>query len=181
MDLQSARREMTMMRAISLGLLLAVAFPALAAPEFSRYYARDAVQEGQGGEMKEVEGTEFWSNGAPPRRFEIIGYLTDRRHATGLIGAMRLKSLEKDIAKAARSNGGDAVILVGADRELVGFASSGQANAFSTGGGSANAQGSSFSAPVAKQNSRYAVIRYVIEAAESKGESANDGDEQPSD
>ncbi|WP_162782207.1 hypothetical protein [Arenimonas caeni] len=168
-------------RPLSLALLLSVlACPALAAPEFSRYYGKDAVQEGQGGEMKVVEGIEFWSNGAPPRRFEVIGYLSDRRHATGLIGAMRLKGLEKAIAKAARENGGDAVILVGAEREVVGFASSANANANSTGPNSASAWGSSATVPVAKQNTRYAVIRFLPDLpAETEEDSPAEGAAEP--
>ena len=146
------------------GLLLALlAMPVFASPEFTRYYGRDAVIEGQGGEMKVVEGVEFWSNGAPPRRFELLGYLSDRRHASGMLGKIRLKGLEKDIAKAALQNGGEAVVLVSADQEIVGHVSTGNANAYSTGQNSARAWGTSTTAPVAKQNTRYAVIRFLPE------------------
>lgn len=136
--------------------------PALAAPEFSRYYGKDAIQEGRGGEMKQVEGVEFWTNGGPPRRFEVIGFLTDRRHKTGLLGSMRMSGLEKAIAKAAKENGGEGVILIGSEAEVTGYATTGQAQANSY-GNNVQAYGSSMSAPVAKQNSRFAVIRFLPE------------------
>lgn len=142
----------------------------LAAPEFTKYYGKDSVQEGNGGAMKSVEGVDIWSEGAPPRRFELIGFLADRRHKTGLVGMMRMKGLEKEIAKAAKANGGDAVILMASDTEVIGHISSGQAtantttNPYGTGYQSTTrAQGGAVAAPVAKQNTRYAVIRYLAE------------------
>jgi hypothetical protein len=41
----------------------------------------------------------------------VLGSLTDRRHATGLVGMVRMSLLDDDIAKAAKAAGGDAVIL----------------------------------------------------------------------
>jgi hypothetical protein len=150
---------MKTLRLATLALCL-LAAPALAAPEFLRYYGKDALQEGRGGEMKQVEGVDFWENGTPPRHFEIIGFLKDRRHKTGVFGAMRMSGLEKAIAKAAKEAGGDGVILIGSDTEVTGYATTGQAQA--TGyGNNVQAYGSSMSSPVAKQNSRFAVIRYV--------------------
>jgi hypothetical protein len=45
----------------------------VSAADFVSYEGKDAVREGQGGERKTVDGIDFWSNGAPPRKFKIIG------------------------------------------------------------------------------------------------------------
>src|SRR5579871_3479959 len=86
---------------------LSLAGAASAAPEFLAYDGKNAIQEGQGGEHKSINGVDFWMRGAPPRRFQLIGSLTDERHKTGLWGAIRMSSLETDIAKAALAAGGN--------------------------------------------------------------------------
>lgn len=124
--------------------------------DFKRYYGRDAIVEGRGGEMEQIEGVDYWTNGDPPRRYEIIGYIEDRRHASGLIGMARLKSLPKQVARMAKENGGDAVIMVSSGDDVVGYAS----NAGATVNGN-TAYGNSMTVPVAKRESRFAVIRYL--------------------
>lgn len=148
----------TMRRIVLLAALLAVSMAAYAL-DFKRYYGRDAVVEGQGGEMESIEGVDYWTNGDPPRRYEIIGYIEDRRHASGLVGKMRLKSLPKQVAKMAKENGGDAVIMVSAQDDVIGYAS----NANATVNGN-RAYGTAMVAPVAKRESRFAVVRYLPDA-----------------
>lgn len=145
------------------GLILLTALlagPALAAPKFTAYYGDDAEHVGHGGEMEVVEGMEVWSNGQPPRRHKVIGYLTDRRHQTGLVGAIRMSGLKKAVVKAAHEAGGDAVVLVGEGSETIGYANSGGGTATAY-GNSATAYGGSISAAVKKHNSRYAVIVWL--------------------
>src|SRR5665213_3594899 len=84
-------------------------------PQFLAYEGRNAIHQGQGGEKKTVNGVDFWSNGDPPHKFKVLGSLTDRRHETGLVGMVRMSTLESDNAKAARAAGGDAVILESED------------------------------------------------------------------
>lgn len=141
-----------------LAVLLAASFSA-AALDFKKLYSRDAVVEGKGGEMTQVEGMDYWTNGDPPRRYEILGYIEDRRHATGLIGMARLKSLPKQVARMAKENGGDAVIVVSSENDVYGYAASGNATA---NGNRATASG--FAVPIAKRESRFAVIRYLPDA-----------------
>lgn len=144
------------MRRISLAVLLLCVSFAASAIDFKRYYGRDAVVEGRGGEMESIEGVDYWTNGDPPRRYEIIGYIEDRRHASGLIGMARLKSLPKQAARMAKENGGDAIILVSSENDVIGYTS----NASATVNGN-SAYGTAMSAPVAKRESRFAVIRYL--------------------
>lgn len=151
---------------VALILATAVALPVAvhAGPEFLPYEGRNAIHEGQGGERKTVDGVDFWFDGAPPHRFQVLGVITDRRRKNGLIGAIRMHSLDPDIAKLVKGAGGDAVILTEREDEVVGV--SGFGNAYAWGNGnSANAFGSSFAAPVKELNSRYTVVKYLPDAA----------------
>lgn len=141
-----------------------------AAADFTPYEGKNAIQEGDGGEKKTVDGVDFWSNGAPPRKFKLLGYITDKRHKTGLVGMVRMSGLESAIAKEARKAGGDAVILVSSDAETTGYVgqaqTTGQANT-SASRNNARTTGSSWSsaqaAPVQKQLSKYAVVQYLAD------------------
>jgi len=153
--------------------LLAVALVAggignAAAQEFLPYEGKNAIHEGEGGTKKVVNGIDFWADGAPPRSFKLLGYISDRRHKSGLFGALRMSTLEGDVADVAKANGGDAVILVSAEAETVGTVghSFGQANGTAnTYGGSTTVHASGWStgisSAVQKQQSKYAVVKYV--------------------
>jgi hypothetical protein len=165
MTMKDCRRVAACMAAAMLGATW-VATPAasFAAPEFLAYEGRNAVHEGQGGEKKTVDGVDFWSNGDPPHRFMILGSLTDQRHASGLIGMVRMSSLDDDIAKAAKAAGGDAVILDGEGTEVVGMAGFGTSNAYATGGygwGRATGFSSGVTRPIEKHDARYIVVKYL--------------------
>jgi len=138
------------------------------------YEGKNALREGEGGTKKTVNGIDFWEDGAPPRQFKLLGYITDRRHKTGLVGMIRMSGLEGDIADVAKKNGGDAVILVKSEAETVGILSNSTGNASGTAitnGGTTTAQAtgrsSSYTTGVQKQQSKFAVVKYV-EQKESK-------------
>ena len=109
---------------LCLAVLLAatVPLPARAAPKFLAYEGKNAIHDGQGGDKQTVDGVDFWSDGDPPHKFQVLGSLTDRRHQSGIYGAIRMSDLDKDIAKAARAAGGDAVILQSEESEVIGEA-----------------------------------------------------------
>ena len=141
---------------------------AVGAQDFLPYEGKNAVQEGEGGTKKVVDGVDFWADGAPPRPFKLLGFISDRRHKTGLIGMIRMSSLESDVAKLAKENGGDAVVLVASEAETVGSVG----NTFGSAQGNANtigrsttmhATGSSttMTANVQKQQTKYAVVKYL--------------------
>ncbi len=162
------------MRRFVLCIALVVASLTASALDFKRYYGRDAVIEGKGGEMEQIEGVDYWTNGDPPRRYEIIGYIEDRRHASGLVGMARLKSLPKQVARMAKENGGDAVIMVSSRDDVIGYASNGSATVNGN-----NAYGSAMVAPVAKRESRFAVVRYIQESAQPPSNTINEGATTP--
>lgn len=139
---------------------------AVASPQFMQYESRNAVREGQGGERKTVDGVDFWMRGDPPRRYQIVGSLTDERHKTGLFGLIRMSSLESDIAKAAKAAGGDAVILEAEGDDTIGMVGQSFGNTNGTyGNGSFNANGSSFgiARPMQNHESRYIVVKYMTD------------------
>jgi hypothetical protein len=90
--------------------LLAAASPVIGA-QFLAYEGPDSVHEGHGGEKKVVGGVDFWLHGSPPRRFQVIGSVVDERRQRGIIGAIEMSMLDDDVAREARSAGGNAVIL----------------------------------------------------------------------
>jgi len=157
------------------GIKLAMALMAIAglsanafADDFTTYEGKNTIFDGNGGEKTTVDGVDFWSNGAPPRKFKLLGYIEDTRLKSGLIGKLRMSGLQSTIAKETKKAGGDAAILVDANSETtgsVGFGNtSAQASATSY-GNTATAQGHSFttgaSAAVQKQHTRYAVVKYL--------------------
>lgn len=145
------------------------------AQEFQAYEGRNAIREGDGGTKKNVDGIDFWSNGAPPYRFKLLGFITDRRHKSGLFGMISMSGLESSVAEVAKKSGGDAVIQVSSEAETVGAVGNSYGNAQGTAtttGNTTNARvtgsSSSTSAAVQKQNSKFAVVKYLKEPSEGR-------------
>lgn len=105
-----------MKRFIFLAALLA-STPAIAGTKFAAYEGRDTVQEGQGGTRVEAHGVDFWTTGAPPRRYEILGVLSDTRGAGPLHGEA---VGSKRVAAQIRERGGQAAILLDQDSQVRG-------------------------------------------------------------
>lgn len=144
----------------ALALVALSPISAAASPQFLVYEGRNAIHDGQGGEKKIVEGIEFWFDGDPPHRYQVLGVITDRRMKTGLYGMIRMHGLEPDIAKMAHNAGGDAVILRDEADDLIG--ASGFGRAYATGGrGWASGFGSSLAVPIKAHESRYIVVKYL--------------------
>ncbi|MDP8983613.1 MAG: hypothetical protein M3N97_00970 [Pseudomonadota bacterium] len=140
------------------------------ADDFTAYEGKNTIFDGNGGEKTTVDGIDFWSNGAPPRKFKLLGYIEDTRLKSGLIGKLRMSGLQSTVAKETKKAGGDAAILVDANSETTGFvgARNTSEQASATGyGNAATAQGHSFatgaSAAVQKQHTRYAVVKYLAD------------------
>ena len=94
------------------------ASPTWAGSRFSTYEGPDAVQTGTGGAKITKDGVDFWTDGTPPRKYQILGFLTDTRqdkllsgHAIGSSG----------LAKRVREAGGDALIVMGQDERNSGI------------------------------------------------------------
>jgi hypothetical protein len=86
-------------------------------------YRGQGVRQGKGGTVRTAHGIEFWENGEPDRKYRIVGVIDDSR-GSGLISQVKRDGA---IAKTAREKGGDAVILLGRDKELSGIAGNGAA------------------------------------------------------
>ena len=145
------------------GLMLASG-PASAGTDFLTYQGANAVQQGQGGDMKTVDGIDFWLDGSPPRRFQILGSIVDERHKTGLVGAIAMSGLEHDIAKRAHAAGGDAVILTASQDNVQGYVGGAHGSAY---GNRYSAFGSSVASarPIESHASRFLVVKYLADDA----------------
>lgn len=91
--------------------------PAVAGSGFTPYESRDPVVEGQGGTRVSGNGVDFWTTGTPPRRYRILGVLSDTRPDSGF-GSNPTKS--RALAERIRAAGGDAAIVLGSDTQLAG-------------------------------------------------------------
>jgi hypothetical protein len=139
-------------------LCAAIAFTATATlgQDFTAYEGKNTVREGEGGGKKVVEGVDFWSDGEPPRKYKLVGYITDRRLKSGLFGMASMAGLEKDVALLAKKNGGDAVIQMGSETETTGSVGTAFGSRFGN-----SASGFGAAAAVQKNNSKFAVLKYV--------------------
>jgi hypothetical protein len=136
------------------------------------YDGPDAIKQGQGGERKTVDGIDFWLEGSPPHRFQVLGVLEDERLKTGLIGLIRMSSLEKDMARLAHQAGGDAVILTDEHDNLKGVIGSTFGGASGTVMGtsgfatfSASGSSTTYTSPVESRASKYVVVKYLPDGA----------------
>jgi hypothetical protein len=139
------------------GLLLAsLCGSAAADPEFHLYESRaPLIKDGQGGERKTVDGVDIWLHGDPPRRYQIIGSLTDVRKKNPILAQRmfghepRMADLEGDIAKAAKASGGDAAILEDEKDAVTRYMGGGDEGSIR---------------PLMDHQSRYAVVKYLPDA-----------------
>jgi hypothetical protein len=143
---------------------LAGATPAHAETQFLAYQGPDAVKQGQGGDMKTVDGVDFWLDGAPPHRFQVLGKLEDERWRSGIYGIIQIANTEHDIAKRTKAAGGDAVILTNSENNDWGVAGSTYGSASWSGYTSYGS--TQFNAhPYGTKATRYVVVKYLPDGA----------------
>ena len=70
-------------------------------------YEGGGVLIGQGGASKRVNGIDFWTIGAPARRYRVIGYITDSRPEE----FVQIGGRDSSLAKLARDHGGDGILI----------------------------------------------------------------------
>ena len=95
-----------------------ISSPVFAKQDFAAYEGGDAIQTGQGGSRITKNGIDYWTNGAPPRRYKILGILTDARKNRPLDGNV---IGSKSVSKIAKSVGGDAVIIASSETKDWGY------------------------------------------------------------
>jgi hypothetical protein len=71
-----------------------------------------------------VDGIDFWENGEPDRKFQILGVVDDKRGE----GIISRSGKDSALAKIAKEHGGDAVVLASSSREFRGIDDQGNAN-----------------------------------------------------
>lgn len=76
--------------------------------QFSAYEGPEAIRIGEGGTKITKNGIDYWTSGTPPRRYQVVGLITDKRdeewdggHAVG----------SPNVAGKVKKAGGNAVIL----------------------------------------------------------------------
>jgi hypothetical protein len=139
-----------------LAILMAGAWPtqAGAKPQFSAYEGRDALQEGQGGTSITRNGVGYWTTGAPPRRYRIIGILTDTKClGVKLCGDPVNRPATAETIKA---NGGEAAIVLGKSNDARGMVGGGAAYA-----GPRYTLGFGWSSAVVEHGTTMLIIKYL--------------------
>lgn len=127
-----------------------------ATTEFKPFEAKVNAFEGSGGTKTIVAEMEVWDNGEPPRKFSVLGIIEDERPG----GPIPMASLKSDVVQKAKAVGGDAVIQLNDNSQLIGVYSSGSATAYSY-GRTATAYGSSTAVPMRRNYSKFAVIKFL--------------------
>lgn len=138
-------------------LLTAAAFafaavPAQAGVKFAAYEGPDAIQTGAGGAKIAKDGVDFWTQGTPPRRFQVLGFLTDSRNDKLFSGNAVGSS---GLAKRVQKLGGNALIVTDQDSRYAGHTGMISPNGF----GGVNLLGRS----VNQITTIFVVVRYLPE------------------
>lgn len=89
-------------------LLIAAALAGCATVNYQPYEGKNNLHEGQGGSKLTISDVDFWANGAPPRKYTIIGII-DSEVGEGL-GDMDI--LRGAVATEVKKRGGQGAIEV---------------------------------------------------------------------
>lgn len=145
-------------------LLPAAALILLGACSQTRYYPYVGINEHQGkgpAAKRVINGIDVWSDGTPPRKYELIGVVDDSRS-----GFFR-DSILQNVTKKAKEMGGQGIIEYQAYSTTVSAAVA-AANGFSTNAGGLSSQGAAYGGAAAgglsaagSGKSRWWVIRYL--------------------
>ena len=128
-------------------VLALIASPAWAGVQFSTYEGPDSVQTGTGGAKITKDGIDFWTDGTPPRKYQVLGFITDSRSDKALSGhAIGSGGLAKRVHEA----GGDALIVVDQSKENAGMVGSIRLNGWP-----------SWGRTVHEVTTKFVVVRYL--------------------
>jgi hypothetical protein len=107
---------------------------------------------GQGGASKRIDGVDIWLFGAPPRKYQIIGYIEDSRPG----GAPSMAQRNPKLAAMAKQQSGDGVLIQSDAAQYMGSITTG--NVFT---GGALTTGTLVSTPMIRREGRFFVIKYL--------------------
>ena len=83
-------------------------------PKFTANHGSEVIQ-GQGGSNRAVDGIDFWEDGTPLQNYRILGTIDENNEGGKGLSALFGTDRDEAIAKIARQQGGDAVIVAGAE------------------------------------------------------------------
>lgn len=129
------------------------ASPVLAKARYVAYEGLDSISEGRGGTKVVAHDVDFWTTGQPPRQFQVLGIITDKR-GTGPLSGDAVGS--SSIAKKVKEVGGDAVIVMDQNSQITRYVHGGQVSAYGN-----NVFGSGWTRPVERATTRMVVIKYL--------------------
>ena len=89
-------------------MFLVLATPAFAGTEFATFDG-DAIRQGEGGTRITKHGIDFWTTGTPPRKYQVLGVMTDGR-SEDTFGRTAIGS--RKVAKRVMALGGQGVIVM---------------------------------------------------------------------
>jgi len=121
-----------------------------ASVNFTQYRSSEILQ-GKGGSIRVIDGVDFWENGEPDQKYKIIGVIDYKGNDAPISNL----SMNTKIAKKAKENGGNGVILVSEEKEIRGSTTQFKPTAF--GGTGINAT----SVNKIKKLRKFYVIQYV--------------------
>ncbi|HSB25200.1 MAG TPA: hypothetical protein VLE94_19025 [Burkholderiaceae bacterium] len=143
-----------------IALVAAAAVSALAACASTTYKtfqtSGDALFDGKGGTRAVYDGMDVWVWGDPPRRYKVLGLIDDERPGD----ADPMGRMWGDVVRKAREVGGEALIQVRNQSQIVGYQAIGGATAMAP-GDSAPTSGAAAEKPVRRNTARFIVIRYA--------------------
>ncbi len=127
-----------------------------ASTQFKAYEGRGNVIEGHGGTRVVVDGMDIWENGEPPRKFKLLGLIEDERPG----GIIPMGQLQGDMVKKAREVGGQALIRINSQSQIMGYQTTGYAST-SPLGSTTRATGTATTIAARKNLATFAVIQYL--------------------
>lgn len=139
---------------VSIALLVLLA--GCASTQFKAYEGRGNVVEGKGGTRVVVDGMDIWENGDPPCKFKLLGLIEDERPG----GIIPMGQLQGDIVKKAREAGGQALIKINSESQIMGYQTLGFASANSF-GSTTRVTGTATTISARKNFATFAVIQYL--------------------
>jgi hypothetical protein len=82
-------------------------------PKFVPARGTAEVYTGKGGSMTKVDGMDVWENGNPPRKIQLIGYISE---------SVKTATPVSQIVAEARKQGGDAIVQIKGARGVLSWA-----------------------------------------------------------
>lgn len=137
---------------IAVLVFLLLAGCSMATTKYRVFEAKQTDFEGAGGTKDVVNGVDVWVTGAPPRKFRILGVISDLRPN----GVIPQNNKLPELTKATKDQGGDAMILYTSEERFAGTVAVGNVSTFGT-----SATGTAVSVPAYKSLSRYLVVKYL--------------------